>query len=145
MRTYVWTHMWMFLKLYLLFLLLNVDFCWNMINKINKERRRSMNATPIWPSNMNQWQEARADPKQKQGRAQVSTHSLITKWWIICNLNDNLKPDLGRLSSTVNKNANSNWAWNIFKLYLWTSSWIFFPPLFPILECRLIWYDYLVK
>jgi hypothetical protein len=25
-----------------------------MINKINKERRRSMNATPTWPSNKNQ-------------------------------------------------------------------------------------------
>jgi hypothetical protein len=33
----------------------------NMINKINKERRRSMNATPIWPSNKNQWQGAQAD------------------------------------------------------------------------------------
>jgi hypothetical protein len=41
-----------------------------MINKINKERRRSMNATPIRPSNKNQWQGAKADPKQKQDRAQ---------------------------------------------------------------------------
>jgi hypothetical protein len=40
-----------------------------MINKINKERRRSMNATPIWPSNKNQWKGAQADPKQKQDRA----------------------------------------------------------------------------
>jgi hypothetical protein len=36
-----------------------------MINKINNERRRSMNATPIRPSNKNQWQGAQADPKQK--------------------------------------------------------------------------------
>jgi hypothetical protein len=41
-----------------------------MINKINKERRRSMNATPIRPTNKNQRQEAQADPKQKHDRAQ---------------------------------------------------------------------------
>jgi hypothetical protein len=41
-----------------------------MINKINKERQRSMNATPTRPSNKNQWQGAQADPKQKQDRAQ---------------------------------------------------------------------------
>jgi hypothetical protein len=41
-----------------------------MINKINKERRRSKNATPIRPSNKNQWQGAQTDPKQKQDRAQ---------------------------------------------------------------------------
>jgi hypothetical protein len=41
-----------------------------MINKINKERRRSMNATPTRPSNKNQWQGAQTDPKQKQNRAQ---------------------------------------------------------------------------
>jgi hypothetical protein len=33
-----------------------------MINKINKERRRSMNTTPTRPSNKNQWQGAMADP-----------------------------------------------------------------------------------
>jgi hypothetical protein len=33
----------------------------NMINKINKERRRSMNATPTWPSDKNKWQGAQAD------------------------------------------------------------------------------------
>jgi hypothetical protein len=38
----------------------------NMINKIIKERRRSINATPTRP----QWQGAQADPKQKQERAQ---------------------------------------------------------------------------
>jgi hypothetical protein len=38
-----------------------------MVNKIIKERRRSMNATPIRPSNKNQWQGAQADPKQKPG------------------------------------------------------------------------------
>jgi hypothetical protein len=43
----------------------------NMINKINKERRRSMNATPIGSSNKNQWQGAQADPKQNQGRAKT--------------------------------------------------------------------------
>jgi hypothetical protein len=43
----------------------------NMINKINKERRRSMNATPTRPSNKNQWQGAQGDPKQKQDRAKT--------------------------------------------------------------------------
>jgi hypothetical protein len=28
-----------------------------------------MNTTPIWPSNKNQWQGAKEDPKQKQDRA----------------------------------------------------------------------------
>jgi hypothetical protein len=37
-----------------------------MINKINKEKRRSINATPIRPINKNQWQGAQADPEQKQ-------------------------------------------------------------------------------
>jgi hypothetical protein len=41
-----------------------------MINKINKERRRPMNATPTRPNNNSQWQEAQEDPKQKQDRAQ---------------------------------------------------------------------------
>jgi hypothetical protein len=41
-----------------------------MINKINKEMRRSMNATPTRPSNKSQWQGAKEDPKQKQDRAQ---------------------------------------------------------------------------
>jgi hypothetical protein len=45
-----------------------------MINNINKEKRLSMNATPIRPSNKNQWQGAQADPKQKQDRAQDSTN-----------------------------------------------------------------------
>jgi hypothetical protein len=42
---------------------------YNMINKINKERRRSMNVTPTRPSNKSQWQGAQEDPKQKQDRA----------------------------------------------------------------------------
>jgi hypothetical protein len=37
-----------------------------MINKINKERLRSMNAIPLRSSNKNHWQGAQADPKQKQ-------------------------------------------------------------------------------
>jgi hypothetical protein len=41
-----------------------------MINKIDKERRRSMNAAPTRPSNKNHRQGAQADPKQKQDRAQ---------------------------------------------------------------------------
>jgi hypothetical protein len=52
-----------------------------MINKVNKERWRSINATPTLPSNKNQWQGAQADPKQKktgQGCRQ-STDRLITK------------------------------------------------------------------
>jgi hypothetical protein len=36
-----------------------------MINKINKERQRSINATPTLPSTRNQWQGAK-DPEQKQ-------------------------------------------------------------------------------
>jgi hypothetical protein len=41
-----------------------------MTNKINKTRRRSMNATPTQPSNKSQWQGAQEDPKQKQDRSQ---------------------------------------------------------------------------
>jgi hypothetical protein len=41
-----------------------------MINKINQERWRSMNATTTPPSNKNYWQRAKEDPKQKQDRAQ---------------------------------------------------------------------------
>jgi hypothetical protein len=54
----------------------------NMINKINKERRRSMNATPTQPINKNQWQGAKADPKQKQDRAQgrARTESHVSKY-----------------------------------------------------------------
>jgi hypothetical protein len=51
-----------------------------MINKINKERRRLINATPIRTSNKKQWQEAQADPKLKKDRAQVSTDRLITQF-----------------------------------------------------------------
>jgi hypothetical protein len=40
----------------------------NMINKIIKEKRRSMNTAPTRPSNKGQWQGAQEDPKQKQGR-----------------------------------------------------------------------------
>jgi hypothetical protein len=47
-----------------------------MINKINKEKWRSMNATPTLASNKNQWQGAQTDHKQKQDRAQ---DRLITK------------------------------------------------------------------
>jgi hypothetical protein len=35
-----------------------------MINKINKERRRSKNAAPTRSSNKSQWQGAQEDPKQ---------------------------------------------------------------------------------
>jgi hypothetical protein len=41
-----------------------------MINKKDKERRRSMNAAPTRPSNKRQWQGTQEDPKQKQDRAQ---------------------------------------------------------------------------
>jgi hypothetical protein len=41
-----------------------------MINKIDKERRRSTNAAPTRPSNKRQWQGAQEDPKRKQDRAQ---------------------------------------------------------------------------
>jgi hypothetical protein len=41
-----------------------------MINKIIKERRRSMNADPTRHSNKSQWQGAQENPKHKQGRAQ---------------------------------------------------------------------------
>jgi hypothetical protein len=41
-----------------------------MINKINKERWHSMNATPTRASNKSQRQGAQEDPKQKQDRAQ---------------------------------------------------------------------------
>jgi hypothetical protein len=37
----------------------------NMINKIDKERRRSMNAAPTRPSNKRKRQEAQKDPKEK--------------------------------------------------------------------------------
>jgi hypothetical protein len=37
-----------------------------MINKINKERRRSMNATPTRTSNKNQWSGAQADPNKNR-------------------------------------------------------------------------------
>jgi hypothetical protein len=39
-----------------------------MINKINKERRLSMNATPTRPSNKNQWQGVQNDPKHRAGQ-----------------------------------------------------------------------------
>jgi hypothetical protein len=41
-----------------------------MINKINKDWWRSMNATPTRPSNKSKWQGAQEDPKQNQDRAQ---------------------------------------------------------------------------
>jgi hypothetical protein len=41
-----------------------------MINKINKERRRSMNATIKRLSNKNFWQGAQANPKQNQDSAE---------------------------------------------------------------------------
>jgi hypothetical protein len=41
-----------------------------MINKINKERRRSKNATRTRPSNKNQWQGTQTNPKQKKDRTQ---------------------------------------------------------------------------
>jgi hypothetical protein len=42
-----------------------------MINKINKERRRSMNTTPTRPSNKNQLQGAQTDPKQNRDIAKL--------------------------------------------------------------------------
>jgi hypothetical protein len=42
----------------------------NMINKIGKERRHSMNAAPTRPSNKRQRQGAQEDPKEKQDRHQ---------------------------------------------------------------------------
>jgi hypothetical protein len=36
-----------------------------MINKIDKEKRRSMNAAPTRPSNKRQLQGAQEDPKEK--------------------------------------------------------------------------------
>jgi hypothetical protein len=40
-----------------------------MINKINKEWRRSMNATPTRPSDKDQRLGAKEDPKQKQDKS----------------------------------------------------------------------------
>jgi hypothetical protein len=37
-----------------------------MINKINKERRRSMNSTPTRPSNKSQWQGAQETANKKR-------------------------------------------------------------------------------
>jgi hypothetical protein len=58
-----------------------------MLNSINKERRRSKNATPTPRSNKNQRQRSQEDPKQKpdrtQGRALKDNH-----------LNDTLKKKL---------------------------------------------------
>jgi hypothetical protein len=41
-----------------------------------------MNATPIWPShkNLNQWQGAQADPKQKQDRAKTEHGHFDDDW-----------------------------------------------------------------
>jgi hypothetical protein len=50
-----------------------------MINKINKERRLSMNATPTRPSSKNQWQEAQEDSYKKGQGARQSTDRLISK------------------------------------------------------------------
>jgi hypothetical protein len=50
-----------------------------MIKNINKERRRSMNATPTRPSYKNHWQGGQEDPKQKRQGARQSTDRLITK------------------------------------------------------------------
>jgi transposase len=51
----------------------------NMINKINKERRRSINATSTRPSNKNQRQGVQTDPKQKRDMAQARTGTLISR------------------------------------------------------------------
>jgi hypothetical protein len=48
----------------------------NSINKINKERRRSINSTPTRPSNKNQLQGAQESPRQG---ARQSTDRLITE------------------------------------------------------------------
>jgi hypothetical protein len=55
---------------------------WNIINKINKERRRSMNGTPTRPSNKNRWHGTQEALKQKQDSAQCgerTSQSLIIK------------------------------------------------------------------
>jgi hypothetical protein len=59
-------------KVKLQYLLSQEQYLYNMINKINKERRRSMNTTPIRPSHKNQRQGVQADPKQKQDRARIN-------------------------------------------------------------------------
>jgi hypothetical protein len=48
-----------------------------MINNINKERRRSMNATPTRPSNKNQRQGAELDAQHNQHRAQGSARTIL--------------------------------------------------------------------
>jgi hypothetical protein len=45
---------------------------YNMTNKIDKERRHSMNTAPTRPTNKRQRQGAQEDPKEKQDRAQVA-------------------------------------------------------------------------
>jgi hypothetical protein len=47
-------------------------------DKLNKERRCSMNATPTRPTNKNQWQGAQEGPKQKQDRAQGRARSCLS-------------------------------------------------------------------
>jgi hypothetical protein len=52
----------------------------NMINKIDNERRRSMNAAPTRPSNKRQRQGAQEDPKEKTGQGiRQSTGRQTTK------------------------------------------------------------------
>jgi hypothetical protein len=46
-----------------------------MINNINHERRRSMDATPTRPSSKGKLQGTQKDPKQKQDRAQGRARS----------------------------------------------------------------------
>jgi hypothetical protein len=49
-----------------------------MINKIDKERRHSMNAAPTRPNNKRQRQGAKEDPKEKQDRAKPRKMSSFT-------------------------------------------------------------------
>jgi hypothetical protein len=49
-----------------------------MKNKINKERRRSMNTTPTRPSNKSQWQGAQEDPKRKTGQKHLCEKGLAS-------------------------------------------------------------------
>jgi hypothetical protein len=103
-----------------------------MINKINKERRRSMNATPTWPSNKNQWQGAQADPKQNKKCCYFTFGVILCLHWmppflvyvfssyfkqftmIYC------KPDfLFLVTLTLPFGTQSNPIWDIHKLLLY--------------------------
>jgi hypothetical protein len=52
---------------------------YNMINKINKERRRSMNATPYDPPTRTNGKEPRRTPNKNRTGQKQSTDRLIIK------------------------------------------------------------------